>query len=264
MKKGQISIFRIIIYAVIVLAVIAALTAVFLAPGGLLQRAATQNFSDLIPTIGADREIGERPAIAVKHQEELQSLKATIEKMLASNKKNCFANYGGFSDLGEKGTSINIVHKPEKGTVFSVYGGVDGLQYISESSFEIEGMEPCVIAGDRVIVSGFFFKFIKPEVEGVSPYYNPVSGIKISYVTEGCTDGNKITVPSFGNKAPNDECDNLKDGGWLFTPDNGNICFFPTGGTPPFGNYGLNSKYFTSEIKQTIPNRIAEGTLEEC
>src|SRR3989344_462856 len=61
-------------------------------------------------TIGANELAGGAPTIPENHREAIKKLNETIQNMLAFSNNNCFANYGGFPDLGEEGTSIIMVY----------------------------------------------------------------------------------------------------------------------------------------------------------
>lgn len=212
-------------------------------------------------------------SILDRHRKEILELNDTIHEMLHSGKRDCFANYGGFSELNEEGTSIVMTYNSQEDTTeFSVYGGAGGKQIVTDLLFSIEGMTPCVIAGTEEIADAFFTKFIdKGQING--RYYTSVNSLKISY-DQGtgwsgatCGDGNKIFVPEFGNDAVNDECDNFEEGGWLFTPDGKNICFFPTVDEEDSSEDGLEDDYVQAEEsspENSINHKVARRELATC
>ena len=199
------------------------------------------------------------------HQNSIRKLNATImEKMLGENKKNCFANYEGFFDLGEQGTTVQLELMGDK-TVLRVSGGAGGKQIVTDLRFEIPGMVPCVIAGEPNVAERFYQTFLSREGESY-PYYKAVSGIKINY-DDGSyfgLEGNHITVDGFGEEPVNDEGDNFQDNGWLFTPDGKHICFFPTNKVMAANDDGIAKNRFTSGIYQSIPNGIKRKELKLC
>lgn len=201
------------------------------------------------------------------HQESINLLKSTIEGMLKSPKSQCFANYGGFPDLGEGGTSLEMIFDPsEKSTEF-VIGTFGGEQRVS--SFKIKKMVPCVIAGESYITENFADSFLNTEPWAEknikSNHYKSVTGIKILYQnpTLGFK-GNIIRVPSLGEGIVNDESNNFLDGGYLYKPDESTICFFPT----VFGSSdedGLDDNYLgqvpTEDV--SLPRQVGD-TLIQC
>lgn len=237
--------------------------------GGLFRRAtegsiAENFFSDMEEQKG-DEKI-ELPQIPPLHRESINLLKSTIERMLKSPKNRCFANYGGFPDLIE-GTTLEMNFDPNtRSTEFSV-GTFGGEQYVS--SFKIKDMVPCVIAGSS-IPENFEESFLndKPWSEkNILPnHYNSVAKIRISYEdpTVGFA-GNVIRVPDLGKDIVNDESNNFIDGGYIYKPEAGVICFFPT----VFGssdNDGLDDNYLGQSPVETdgIAYQLGENKLVQC
>lgn len=192
---------------------------------------------EFLPEVGADELEGGTVEIPEEHRSQILQLNETISRMMASSNKNCFANYGGFTDLGEKGTSISLSYdQVSDTTTINVGGGAGGKQMVTDLRQKIPGMRPCVIAGDYQVTKNFWNKFMEGrDVSG--SYFKPVQQLKIYYAIENpnyqmsdwrCDDGNRITVPEFDKNTVNDHCDNFNEGGWIFTPDNKHICFIPT------------------------------------
>jgi len=220
-------------------------------------------------SVGAKGLEGGEPTIPGEQREAIDKLRATIKQMLKSNKTNCFASYGGLPELGEEGTSIIFNWREDKNlTELIVKGGAGGKQEVFYE--EIKGMRPCVIAGkDSVggdVSENFYYTFLEPDPSEVksSTYYTPVGAINLFYYegrTFFCRNANVIRVPEFGEDPVNDECDNLEDGGWLFTPDGKHICFFPT----VYGDNdkdGTNNDFFELGEKFSVPNIVKINGLE--
>ncbi len=190
------------------------------------------------------------------HKKEIEKLSAAVKSMLGKGKENCFANYGGFSDLGEQGTSLAFELKGDK-TALTVLGGAGGGQIITPLYPEFPGMKPCVIAGTFGESKNFFDYFISGKENLIHPYYRGVNSITIFYSTQRFN-GNRISA------ADAKIVNKLEDKGWLFTPDGQNVCFFPTNDVSDFDNGGIDNDYFTEEQKNSIPQRITEGKLKLC
>ncbi|MBU0456623.1 MAG: hypothetical protein ABH824_03935 [Nanoarchaeota archaeon] len=186
-------------------------------------------------SIGAEEELATEPTIPREHEEAINNLVETIEKMVTSPKKNCFLNYkllgknygtnSGMPSLGEGGTTISFQLKGDK-TEMLIAGGAGGKQEVTRLRKEIAGFKPCVIAGSNEITKNFFNRYLG-QGQILGDNYKPVSIINIFYDTDG-DNGNAIRVPEFGNEPVNDEGDNFEDEGWLFKAEDGSICFFPT------------------------------------
>ncbi len=208
--------------------------------------------------MGAE-ELGAEISIPEIHQAQILSLSKTIFTMLGKGKENCFANYGGFSELGkEEGTSILINSEGNK-TVLTVGGGAGGKQMLTELRTEFPGMKPCVIAGRGRVAEHFFNFFIEEEKQLVYPYFQPVDALTIYYQSKsGKRKGNSIAFLDIGLG------DNFEDGGWLFTPDGEHICFFPTNWVFNYGESGIANEWFTDGEVNSIPNLIKQGKLKLC
>ena len=233
-------------------------------------------------TVGADELSGGTPTIPENHREAILKLNETIKGMLIDDDLECFANYGGFPDLGEEGTSIIMVYNEQADrTDFRILGGEGGQQVITNLLFSIEGMHPCVVAGEKEINAEvvkvpeeFYRQFLEsPSTGSLYGYYNNiVNQIKIFYGTEGAN-GNKIEVPELGDDIVNDQNNNLQDGGWLFKTSGfygrADICFFPT----VYGNAdcdgddsdGLDNNCLTDTSEdESLIWKNDHGTLNLC
>lgn len=181
---------------------------------------------------------------------EITKLRQTISGMLGKGKENCFANYDGFSELGEAATSLLFELRGEK-TVLTVYGGAGGKQIITDLSGELAAMNPCVIAGEGGVSEHFFKHFIE-DGKIIYPYFSPVNSLTILFST------NDIDVPDL------DLVNNLEDNGWLFTPDGEHICFFPTNQVADYDDAGIDNDYFILGEENSIQNLIKQGKLQQC
>jgi hypothetical protein len=258
--------------------------------------------------IGAREVHGTKPVIPEDHQKAIDELKKTMERMRDNQNNYCFARYDGvdikheeiegrFPSLGEDGTSLVLSHGTNQdgvtGTSMLVLSGQREVSY----KF-IPGITPCVIAGtvkDRgrdIVVAD---KFYKAFIEGFRTWeerkrvmlhdnpihYTPVESLIITYSTSG-SDGNVIRVPDFSANVVNDVRENLQDGGYLYTPDNNHVCFFPTKkidseyGCSSTGKDGLDNDCFeyegpnkylnvlSSDSRPEIPNQLQLRTLMPC
>ena len=214
---------------------------------------------------GAEEELGAKPTIADDHRVRIQNLLKTMNEMKKSSVKNCFANYGGLPPLGEKGTSITFSYDAAKdATKVIVKGGAEGVQIVEieegKGELELPGIRPCVIAGkngDEVIAKNFYDTFLneKPEVK---KYFT----FSINDFTLAYDRGNHIST---GGRTIDS---GFQDGGWLFTPGDGKICFFPsTTGLSCGGKIGgLQNDCLEDDPSETdsIPYLYGRGKLLEC
>ena len=202
---------------------------------------------------------GEPTTIPADQSGAIANLQSAIQTMLTVTSKTpngCFSNFGGFSSLGEYGTSILFKHEDRKTTMF-VYGGTDGRKILSQTEFD--NMVPCVIGGSEQIVSNFDNGFLNSKTV-VEPYYNPVQEIVIAHDTDGLNE-NRINYGT-GYK-------DFEGQAWLFTPDNKHICFFPTvdGNNICDGSQeeGLDDDCFIDTAEKTsIPYQISSKGLPLC
>lgn len=221
-------------------------------------------------SIGIKESNASKSVLSEDHQQEVGSLQAALNKLIKPGNKDCFVNYGGFSSLGEKGTSLEMGYmQEEESTEVIVKGGKGGAKIIKEEIFVVKGMTPCVIAGSEGISENFYDKIIDGErVSG--NYYQWVPELKIKYFSAGDRfDGNVIRSDALGSDAINDEGNNLNDGGWLFTPDGKHGCFFPTkygnNACDGDGDDGLDDDCLEDvDEEDTIPYLINSGRLARC
>ena len=244
----------------------------------------TKGFGGILNTLPSEEQDSSafKLDIPADQRSQIDTLKDTIELMLKSSKKNCFANYGGLSDLGERGTSLTLTYDPAvDSTKLRVLGGEGGEQVITNLLYEFKGMKPCVVAGG-IVAENFRKRFITQENTQISSVYNPINELTIYYETESaaglfglgllkgatCSNGNRIIVPEFGEQPVNDECNNLREGGFLFKPSSEpgsqHICFFPTNTEFNANEDGQDWIYISGEESQGIKSRYAKDELVRC
>ncbi len=213
-------------------------------------------FADKYVDIGKE-EISSQISLTSNQKGDLSALKASLQKIVQSDKKNCFYNYGGLEDFGEDNNLEIILSYIGNGTQVHVKGGASTAQYVTSESFFIEGMKPCVIAGSKTVTSNFINKFLKPSGSISSGYFTPVNGIKITYESVvSRLDENRI---DYGGGLIDFEGHE-----WLFSPDNEHICFFPTVDTWSDAD-GLNDDYLVDTNQQSsVPYKYTRGTLTKC
>ncbi|MDO8656072.1 MAG: hypothetical protein Q7K45_02435 [Nanoarchaeota archaeon] len=296
----MVNIERLVLY-VIVIVVGLILLAQFM-PGGQFQKVKStfNNVKSYLPEIGIGAEQVHAGEISIpsEHRQSLVSLQAAIQKVLYSEKRNCFTPYQPFSELGEKGTTIDFEYDAAKMETKVVIrrGKINQQQEATDETFNIIGMKPCVIAGATSIVENFDHAFLN-RAGAFSSYFTDVNFIRIMY--DDPWFGNNENRIAFGNSP--DQLTTFYDfegDGWLFTPDNtvGNkhICFFPTqgwvGGSCSANGNALDPDCFTrtaalvgqaitdeqlalqeeqrqEQRKQTIiniPAFINQGVLDQC
>jgi len=167
--------------------------------------------------------ISSKVSIDSDHKGQILQLKAAVENIKNSDQKNgCFIKYGGFSDLGSSSISIEYDDVSRKTQFIVKNKGIE----LTDDSFGVEGVKPCVIAGNKKLVSNFAKSYmINKGNEVISNHFMPVTEISIKF-NEGYTvdDGNKIVVNNIGL----DINDNFDDGGLMYSPDSEHFCFFPT------------------------------------
>src|SRR3989338_5848275 len=80
---------------------------------------------------GAEEELGAKPTIPDDHKNAIKELLKKMNEMKESKINNCFANYQGLPELGEKGTSITFTYNASKDTTkVIVKGGAEGVQIV--------------------------------------------------------------------------------------------------------------------------------------
>ena len=226
---------------------------------------------DYIPniTIGADKLGSGQTILPQLQKQQVDSLKRAINSMLTSEHKTCFANYNGFSELGEKGVTITMTYNAaEDKTIFTFLGAAGGQQLLTGSTFEIPGMKPCVIAGSSAVVKNFDSSFLNTlfweQKTIVANHYSFVNSISIKTDDGGYTGytENRIDYGS-GFK-------DFEDAGYIYTPDNEHICFFPTvdGNNVCDGSNedGLDDDCLGADLNEdiSIPRQVLERKLLTC
>ncbi len=230
--------------------------------------------------VGAKEELGAKPEIPEEHQKALKKLIQTMEDMRDSKDKNCFGNYdlgkgnNGLPDLGVKGTSFVFTYNPKTdSTEVDVLGGKEGVQELSQYHQELKGIKPCVIAGQytgqNYIADNFYYTFLGPNVGKVNgANYFPMDKLTMAYDNPGVASKGNVFL---GNNYLDGKSNNMYDDGFLFTPDNKHICFFPTfkGGTDCNGAYqwGLDDDCLQkadSGDTDSVAHRLSAGWLKYC
>ncbi|MBT4604499.1 hypothetical protein HOC01_02575 [archaeon] len=178
--------------------------------------------------------------------------------------KTCFSQVSvSVPDFGEEGMSLSLkVDDSGNGSQLIVGGGAGGKQIVTSLSQEIHGVSPCVIAGDLREAPNFFSYYISQSSSAlIEPNYRNVRGLDIRFSDGGTfgNSGNKIEIPEFGNSFVNDENDNFENEGWLYTPGNGVICFFPTNYVTDASEDGIGNEWFDLGEKDSIANRAKNG-----
>ncbi len=225
----------------------------------------TDKIKDVV-SIGAEQNIGTTPTVPEKHRTELAAFRAALDKAAQSQDNNCFVSYTPFSNLGEEGTSLELQYNTQQDqTEATVYGGAGGKQVITDQSFIIKHMKPCVVAGvgaGRDVAANFRAHFVEGGVL-YEPYYLTTDAIIIKYSDPwNRVGGNTLTVPSFGDQYVNDEGDNFRSN-LVFKGLNNDICFFPTNKNTDADEDGLHEQYFTTS-SNSLPALLAQGKLAWC
>lgn len=253
---------KIIFVIVPIVALIIFATILLLGPESLFGKTSetTLKITDILPNITMGGEVkGEKPTLAESGAEiALNQLKETVQTMLASKIPECFANYGALPELQEKGTTIHLNYAGGK-TRMSVQGGAGGKQNVE--IYDFEGMIPCIISGTSgaaEISENFYSTYLKGESTGVGGTYQPVTDIIISRDDGGYLGFTENRI-NFGSGFVD-----FEGGGWLFTPDQKHICFFPTVDGDN-DEIGLNDDYLIDGTNEnSVPYRVNKGTLKKC
>ncbi len=225
----------------------------------------TDKIKDVV-SIGAEQNIGTTPTIPEAHRTELAAFRAALDKAAQSPDNNCFVSYTSFSSLGEEGTSLQLYYnQQEDQTEATVYGGAGGKQVITDQSFIIKKMKPCVVAGTsagRNVAANFLTHFVEGGIL-YEPYYVAVDSVVIKYSDPwNRLGGNTLTVPSFGEEYVNDEGDNFRSN-LLFKGRNNEVCLFPTNKNADADEDGIHEQYFTTS-SNSLPALLAQGKSAWC
>lgn len=271
----MVNIERLVLYVIVIVVGLILLTQ-FL-PDGQFEKAkgAFNQVKNYLPEVGIGAEVlhADKPAISQEHHQSLASLRSAIEKALYSEKRNCFSSYRPFSELEKKGTAIDLEYSAAGGDTKVVIrrGKIGQQQEITDETFNIIGMKPCVIAGDHQTVVNFDHAFLNREEGVASSYFTEANFIRIMY--DDPWFGYNENRIAFGNSPQ--QLSNYYDfegDGWLFTPDNtvGNkkICFFPTEsgvGLCQANRKALDTDCFGgADFQLGIPAQIKAGSLDQC
>jgi len=215
----------------------------------------------IVKEYGPDVDVGlaelqaEEVSIPQEREAKINAMKNVIENVLASDKSDCFATFGGFNNLGkdERSSKISMTYDSSLETTFFTITDEIGRTY---KSFSIK-MQPCVVAGDANSVENFVNHFFKNSLlsEGL-PYYSPVNNIEIKYSEENIN-GNVIRVPEFGDSAVNDQSNNFKSNGYIFKGGSNTICFFPTNVEKDADEDGIDDDFFIdSSDSESAPYKV--------
>lgn len=206
--------------------------------------------------LGADTSVSQNVTLPLEHKRAIDSLLKTIREMqkkTREGKKNCFGEYTPLPPLQEQGTSLQLSYDTLSETLFFVVSaGKEGRQQVMAEKFL--NLQPCVIAGAApggdLIAENFRASFLAPDASLFGAYYSPMRKISIS------GDDEENTMEFDGRKST------LHDGGWLFAPDSGHICFFPTGEDDENGM----EKYLTEGNRhpESIAQQMNENKLTQC
>jgi len=237
---------NIIIKLLLVMLLVGVVIAVVFSPGEGLKDKVVNLFLGQENTLPSElQNVGEtKEMLSLEHKSEISALRNTIQHMQISGRNNCFSDFGGFSSLENVVVSMQYDAREGK-TDFTISGGAGGQQIVTDQRFSIEGMSPCVIAGEG-IGSGF-----EQFIEGGAVSYNPVRGIRITQTNGGFTGFTKNRI-DYGDGLKNFEGSSV-----LFTPDNKHICFFPL-------EDGINGNFLDSSEDNSISKKLQSGALVTC
>lgn len=204
------------------------------------------------------------PQLTETQESEVNGLRSTIERMLASDKTDCFDDFGGFKeDLGngDKSSRISIDYDVSiQATQFMVRNNLGNVVKI----FSVDKMRPCVIAGSNNAAVNFYNHFYWGN-ELKEPYYTRVDGIEISYKEQWLGySGNVIRIAGWLESEPvNKEWDNFQSN-LLFKGKNNEICFFPTNKITDADFNGLNNDFFDASDTTSFTYKLQQGQLNKC
>ncbi len=276
-----------IVGILIVLIVLAVIGIAFYGPEGFFNKVKeiTTTVGEFLPNISfGAKELQGTPSVYTPGVEgSLGNLKSVIDVMINSNKNNCFMKFTPLPDL----TATNEAGEEIVNTISFTVSGENTLVQVSDNkgnvfSSETWNFKPCVIAGEATpsVSENFYSNFLKegakcsgciwgscpPDEDCQLPYWSYLNQMQISYNSGWFTaDGNKLT---FGH--PEAEANNnFLNGGYLFKPSPGFVCFFPTKSGNPLcdgdGAEGLDDDCLTDETEEeSISYRITRAQLNYC
>ncbi len=164
-----------------------------------------------LPTVKFGVETQQAGALVVPEatQKKVDQITRKIN-LLKGKGPNCISSYAniGLGDLGAVSLEFNKFNSTDSNLV--VRGGEQGRHEIQR--IKLENTLPCVIAGIQETKNFYDYFLAETKLPITDKYFKEVNALVIF--------GGKI---SFEGKTYD-----LKDGGWFFTPDGRNMCFFPT------------------------------------
>lgn len=214
--------FNKLVYYLIPLIVLVLIVMWQFGPEGLFDdmKDAVKGIVEMTPEIGAEEIEAAEVQLSEDQLDSINSLEQVITLMLSSENNNCFQRYEQFPSLEENNVLIEFDYADGETTLIVKKGEEHRL---IDEVVEIKEMVPCVIAGEsggEDISENFYYTFLDKDLSRVKgPVYFSVDSISMAFDTSGF-DENRI---DFG-----DGFVDFEDEGWLFTPDNKHICFFPT------------------------------------
>lgn len=226
-------------------------------PEGLFDdmKDAVKGIVEMPQEIGAEDVEVEEIQLSEGQLNAIDGLEQTIKSMLGSETNDCFQQYNKFPSLEENNVLLEFEYSGGETTLVVKKGEEHRL---IDEVIEIREMVPCVIAGENeegVISENFYYTFLDEDLDNVKgSVYSSVDNVKIAFDTAGFNE-NRI---DFGVGFRD-----FEDEGWLFTPDNKHICFFPTVDGSNDED-GLNDDWFKEKERRSISRLIKEGKLSVC
>ena len=262
---------KIVAYAIVIL-VGGALVGIFYAGDGAFDklRKSVSKTKEMAPNVSDlyGDEKAKSIDVPAEQKDALQNFVATIENMVNGTGGPCFASYGNMPDLGEdKGTSLvfNYIDSADL-TFIKVMGGAGGKQFVRDLSAQVEGMIPCVIAGSESVTEAFDESYLNTDSSKnvKSGHYNPVTSVTIKQDDGGYTGWSENRI-DYGKGFKD-----FENAGYIYTPDNRHICFFPTvdGNAVCDGSNedGLDDDCLGADVNEdiSIPRQVREGKINSC
>ena len=212
-------------------------------------------------SIGAEEMEAQQPSIPENQRQAIVSFKEALERTAASSQVNCFTKFNGFPPLGEEGASLVIIPIPSEKVMSVRVTGVK--QTITDLNFEVQGIAPCVVGGGTEYTEKFYRNYLYPSLtaeDSFEPIYNDVPRIIIQWDGGGLLESaaNRIQYDNTGFH-------DFKGHRWLYKPDAGHICFFPTDSST--SALGLDDEFFTDfsePIAGSLQDKVRKGLLKQC
>lgn len=213
-------------------------------------------------SVGAKEITAEKPSIPENQQQAIVAFKEALLRTKESSRVNCFTKFGGFPPLGEEGATLVISHiLSDEVTSVRVTGT---KQTLTDLSFEVPGMIPCVIGGGTEYTEKFYQNYLSPSLmadDSFTPISNDgISEISIQWNSGGVleTAANRIQYDATGFH-------DFKGQRWLYKPDAQHICFFPTdSSTSAIGLDDYYFKDFENPPEDTLQYKVRNGPLKQC